>query len=74
VNKVNIPMVAMAKLAPMSVSVGLPDSSFATICQRVWVPRWKPIRFTAVARVSLVASAAVEPWREVSHRSPSDHC
>lgn len=42
-NSVRIPPVAMAKLAPMSVSVGAPVPSFATSCQRVWVPHWKPM-------------------------------
>jgi len=27
----------------MSVSVGAPVASFATSCQRVCVPRWKPM-------------------------------
>ena len=41
--RVSTPPVAMAKLAPMSVSVGAPVQSFATSCQRVWVLRWKPM-------------------------------
>jgi len=47
----------------MSVNVGAPVPSFATNCQRVWVPRWKPIpmQLMAVASVSLVAWAVVYP-------------
>ncbi len=40
-NRVSTPQVAMAKLGPISVSVGVPVVSFVTSCQRVWVPRWK---------------------------------
>ena len=49
----------------MSVKVGAPVPSFATSCQRMWVPRWKPMpmQLTTVARVSVVASAAVDPSR-----------
>lgn len=42
-NRVSTPPVAMAKLAPMSVSVGAPVPSFMTSCQRVCVPRWLPM-------------------------------
>ena len=54
---------AMEKDAPMSVSVGAPVPSFATSCQRVWVPRWKPMpmQLMAAASVRVVASAAVDP-------------
>jgi hypothetical protein len=53
----------MAKLEPISVRVGTPEASLCPICHRVWVPRWKPMpmKFTIVASVSVVASAAVEP-------------
>jgi hypothetical protein len=62
-NNVSTPPVAMVKLAPMSISVGAPVPSFETSCQRVWVPRWKPMpmQLMTVASVSVVASAAVEP-------------
>ncbi len=62
---VSTPPVAMAKLAPMSVSVGAPVPSFVTSCQRVCVPRCKPmpIQFATVASVSEVVSVAVESWR-----------
>ena len=62
-NRVSTPAVAMTKLVPMSVRVGAPVASFVTSCQRVWVPRWKPMpmQLMAVASVSVVASAAVEP-------------
>jgi hypothetical protein len=62
-NRDKTPPVAMAKLAPMSVNVGAPVPSFATSCQRVWVPRWKPMpmQLMAVASVSVVTSAAVDP-------------
>jgi hypothetical protein len=55
--------VAMAELAPMSVKLGTPVPSFATSCQRVWLPRWKPMPFQlkAAATVSVVASAAIDP-------------
>lgn len=64
-NRVSTPPVAMAKLAPMSVNVGAPVPSFVTSCHRVWVPSRKPmpIQLMAVASVSLVASAAVDPLR-----------
>jgi hypothetical protein len=42
-NKVSTPPVAMAKLIPVSVRVSAPVPSFATSCQRVYVPRWKPM-------------------------------
>ena len=60
---VSTPPVAMAKLAPMSTSVGAPLASLLTSCQRVWVPRWKPMpmQLTTALSVSVVASAAVEP-------------
>ena len=60
---VSTPPVAMAKLAPMSTSVGAPLASLVTSCQRVWVPRWKPMpmQLTTALRASVVASAAVEP-------------
>ena len=60
---VSTPPVAMAKLAPMSTSVGAPLASLLTSCQRVWVPRWKPMpmQLTTALKVSVVASAAVEP-------------
>ena len=53
----------MAKLAPMSVNVGAPVPSFVTSCQRMWLPRWKPMpmQLIAVASVCVVTSAAVEP-------------
>ena len=62
------PPVAMAKDAPMSVRVGAPVPSFATSCQRVCVPRWKPMpmQFTTAAKVSigrigtLVAQEAIQ--------------
>ena len=62
-NRVSTPPVAIAKGAPMSVRVGAPVPSFATSCQREWVPRWKPMpmQLMAAASVSVVASAAVEP-------------
>lgn len=62
-NRVSTPPVAMPKPVPMSVSVGAPVPSFATSCQRVWVPRWKPMpmQLMAVASVKVVASAAVDP-------------
>ena len=62
-NRVSTPPVVMAKLAPMSVSVGAPVPSFATSCQRVWVPRWNPMpmQLMAVPSVSVLASAAVDP-------------
>jgi hypothetical protein len=46
----------------MSVSVGAPVPSFATSCQRVWVPRWKPMPMPVmtVASVRVVASASVD--------------
>jgi hypothetical protein len=58
-----VPYVGMAKLEPISVRVGTPEASLCPICHRVWVPRWKPMpmKFTIVASVSVVASAAVEP-------------
>ena len=60
---VSTPPVAMAKLAPMSISVGAPLASLVTSCQRVWVPRWKPMpmQLRAAHRARVVASAAVEP-------------
>ena len=60
---VRMPPVVMAKLAPMSTSVGAPLASFVTSCQRVWVPRWKPMpmQLTTALSVRVVASAAVEP-------------
>ena len=60
---VSTPPVAMAKLAPMSTSVGAPLASLVTSCQRVWVPRWKPMpmQFATALRVSVGASADVEP-------------
>jgi hypothetical protein len=62
-NRVSTPPVAMAKLAPMSVSVGAPVPSFATSCQRVCVPRWKPMpmQLMDAASARVVASAAVKP-------------
>ena len=50
-NRVRNPLVAMAKLAPMSVSVGAPVPSFATSCQRVCVPRWKPMPMSGRGRM-----------------------
>ena len=52
-----------AETRPLSVSVGVPAPSLATNCQRVWMQRWKPMpmQLMAVAKVSVVASAAVEP-------------
>jgi negative regulator of sigma E activity len=49
----------------MSANVGAPVPSFATSCQRVCVPRWKPMpmQLMAAASASVVASAAVEPYR-----------
>jgi len=46
--------VAMAKLAPMSVSVGAPVPSFVTSCQRVCVPRCKPTPTQLMAAVKLL--------------------
>lgn len=43
IKKVSNPPLVMPKDAPMSFSVGAPVPSLATSCQRVWVPRWKPI-------------------------------
>jgi hypothetical protein len=45
----------------MSVRVWAPVPSFATSCQRVWVPRWKPMpmQLMAAASVRVVASAAI---------------
>ncbi len=43
-NRVSTPPVTIPKLAPMSDSVGAPVPSFATICHRVWVPRWNRTR------------------------------
>ena len=62
-NRVKTPPVAIAKLAPMSVSVGAPVASLVTSCQLAWVPRWKPtpMQFSTAASVSVVARAAVEP-------------
>ena len=55
-NRVSTPPVAIAKLAPMSVNVGAPVPSFATSCQRVCVPRWKPIQLLfSTEAVGLVA-------------------
>jgi hypothetical protein len=47
----------------MSISVGAPVPSFATSCQRVWMPRWKPMpmQLMAVASASLAAGAVVYP-------------
>ncbi len=55
--------VASAKVELALISVGAPDPSLWTICQRVCVPRWKPMptQFTTALSVSVVASAAVEP-------------
>lgn len=51
---------------PISVSVGATVPSFVTTCQRMCVPRWKPMarQFSTVASVSFVASAAADakPW------------
>ncbi len=60
---VRTPRVAMAKLAPMSVRVGVPLGSFAATCHRVCVPRWKsmPMQFTKEASVSVLARAVVDP-------------
>jgi hypothetical protein len=46
----------------MSVSVGVPVPSFATSCQRVCAPRWKPMpmQLMAVASVSVEACAGVD--------------
>ena len=38
-NRVSTPLVAMAKLAPILISVGAPVPSFVTSCQRAWVRR-----------------------------------
>ena len=58
---VSTPPVAMAKLAPMSVSVGAPLASLLTSCQLACVPRWKPMpmQLTTALSVRVVASAAV---------------
>ena len=57
------PPVMMAKLAPMSVSVGAPVPSFATSCQQVCVTRWKPMpmQLKTVASVKVVERAVVDP-------------
>jgi len=49
-NSVSTPPEAMPKLAPMSVSVGAPVTSFETSCQRVCVPRWKPTPLQLIAQ------------------------
>jgi len=55
--------VASAKAELALISVGAPDPSLWTICQRVCEPRWKPMptQFTTVLSVRVVASAEVEP-------------
>ena len=42
---------------------GAPLASLLTSCQRVWVPRWKPMpmQLTTALSARVVASAAVEP-------------
>ena len=42
-NRLRTPPVAIEKLAPVSASVGAPVPSFVTSCQRVYVPRLKPM-------------------------------
>ena len=56
--RVSTPPVAIAKLNPMSVSVGTPVASFATSCQRMPVPRWKPMHVNGAAKVFEKASEA----------------
>ena len=57
-NRVSTRLVAMPKLAPMSVNVGAAVPSFATNCQRVCVPRWKPMQllFSTEAESLVVAT------------------
>ncbi len=43
INRVSTLPVAMAKLAPMSVSVGAPVPSFSTNSHRLCGPRWQPM-------------------------------
>jgi hypothetical protein len=66
--RVSTPPVTMPILAPMSISFGASVPSFATIYQRVWVPRWKPMpmQFTTAASVRVVASATVDPYARPS--------
>ena len=57
-SRVSTPLVAMAKLAPLSVKADAPVASLATNCQRVWVLCWKPMPMQFTTGVKGIVSAS----------------